>query len=288
MSEARTEAPDGAVEPIAGEPDGLPPVPGPIGRKLLLFEFLVLVEYWLAPLLFGVQNYAGLWSTVGWALFLLFVSSLFLFVVRPLRPHLSVAFGRPRARPVFYLSWVGSLVLGLFATNTFQLLSPGAAPLGWSWATVYTPFGPWTSLAFTLGPLDLAGTLNLEVGLVLGLLGFLWASSLVLGPLAPRPAVCERPAVGEGTGKGRLAAVAAWGPFGLISGCPSCAPAYVAWLSAIAPGPAASGYAAIPLVPWIGLAGLLYLASFGLVILALSRTTRPRSVADLDLPGAAE
>ncbi len=252
----------------------LPRIPGPIGRRVLLFEFLVLIEYWLSPVLFGVENYAGLWSTIGWLLFFLFVGSLMVLVVLPLRPHLARARDLPWARAVFYGSWAGSILLWLFVTNTVQVVAQGGQPSSFTWATVYTPFGPWTSLAFTFAPLDLAGTLNLEVGAVLGLLGFLWASALILGPFSARRACPVDPTAPSRPWRARLASVAAWGPFGLISGCPSCAPAYVAWLSLVAPGPAANGYATIPLVPWIGLAGLLYLASFGLLLLTLSRITR--------------
>ncbi|HYK92838.1 MAG TPA: hypothetical protein VEY07_02195 [Thermoplasmata archaeon] len=256
----------------------LPQVPGPVGRKVLLFEFLVLIEYWISPLLFGVENYAGLWSEVGYLLFVGFIASLIGFVVLPLRHHLSAAFRAPHRRLAFYAAWAGAIVLGLFATNTFQFYSgnAGAIPsgVGLSWSTVYTPFGPWSSLTIILAPIQLSGTINAVVVAVLGLLGFLWASALVLGPLRPTTA-CPTPQVPASGWRARLAPLLAWGPFGLISGCPSCAPAYVAWLAMVAPGPASAGYAAIPLVPWIGLAGLLYLASFGLTLIVIGRSTRP-------------
>ncbi len=260
----------------------IPRVPSPLGRRVLLFVFLVLIEYWLSPLFFGVQNYAGLWSGIGWLLFAVAVASLIGFVVLPLRPHLRRALSSRRTRALFVAAWGGGAALGLFATNTLQLIGPvssGGGPVQLAWQTVYTPFGPWTSAWFTVDPIGLVGVFNLEVLTVLGLLSFLWASALVLGPLRVREACAVTPAV-DSRRRGRLASAAAWGPFGLISSCPSCAPAYVAWLATVAPGPAMSGYAAIPLVPWISLAGLLFLASLGVTVLVLSRATRPADPMD--------
>lgn len=260
--------------PISSGPN--PSIPSRLGRRVLLFEGMVLAEFWLSPLLFGIENYAGLWSTIGMILFGMFVLTLVGFVVVPLRRPLREVF-LTRARRAGFAGVVGASVLvGLFATNTIQLVSgSGGAGAASQWTTVYTPFGAWTSLSFQLPALDLSGSLNVEVVGLLLLLGFLWASTLFLGPLRPL-ASCDRGPVRARGWRARVAPLLIWGPFGLISGCPSCAPAYIAGLALIAPGPATASYAAIPLVPWIGLAGLLYLASFGALLLLLQRTTSPK------------
>ena len=266
-----TEGSAAVGEPPELEPR-LPTVPSPLAQKILLFEFLVLIEYWLSPLLFGVENYAGLWSSVGYLLFVVFAASLIGLVVVPLRAHLREALRAPHRRLAFHAAWAGAILLGLFATNTIQFAGGAGAGSTLQWTTVYTPFGPYPSLTFVVPALDLTGSLNIEVVTILGLVAVLWAASLVLGPLRPATA-CPRPAANPTGWRARLAPLAAWGPFGLISGCPSCLPAYVSVAALISPGAATSGFAAIPLVPWIGLAGLLYLASLGVTILVLRRST---------------
>ena len=273
-----------ADRPSDPGPPSLPQVPGPLGRKVLLFEFLVLAEYWVAPLFLGVTNYAGLWSDIGVALFGVFTASLVGFVLWPLRPHLRAAFAERRwHRWLFHGVWSTTLVVGLFAINILQFTDgPGAPWVQFSPSTVYTPFGAWPTLDVYLPALQLWSTWNLEAPAILLLLGWSSAASVVLGP-ARRPPSCPVPARAATGWRGRLAAVGAVLPLGLISGCPGCAPVYFAALAMAAPGAAYSASASIPLVPWIGFAGLLYLLGFGLALWLIHRATADPAAPSPDL-----
>ncbi len=247
-------------------------VPGPLGREVLSFTFIALAEYWLAPAFVDLTNYAGVWSEAGVALFALFVAALLLFAVRPLVGPLTLSLQGGARWGVFLALWAGGILLALVATHSLQW---GEGPRGnyLGPTTVYTPFGQWTALAFSLAVAPLSGTI-VPVDLVtLGLLGFLWSSAVVLGLEARRRGSCAvRPA--RGTWGARLAGAFAWGPIGFLSSCSACTPAYLAVLGVLAPGLAANGYAALPLVPWIGFAGLLYLVSFSVVLYQVRSATR--------------
>ncbi len=260
-----------STEPFSGRA-----VPTPFGRKLLAFEFVVLAEYWLAPLLFGLTNYAGLWSDIGTVLFFVLVGSLLAFVVVPLVPHLRSALSDRRRRLAFHAFWIGSFLLGLFLTNVLQFVDPSPGPaivLGQS--TVYSPLGAWPSLTVFVAPLQLWATFNVEAPSILFLLSFLSASSLVLGPLRAR-SDCPTPIPARGW-RARLASLGILAPLGFITGCASCSPAYFALLALLAPGVAEGAYAAVPLVPWIGFAGLLYLFGFWLAVRLIGASTRSPS-----------
>ena len=249
------------------------PVPSPLGRKVLLFSFLVLAEYWLAPLLFDISNYAGTWSTVGNVLFVFFLAVLAVFVVRPLVPHLRAALSTGRRHLLFHGLWAGSLALGLAATNLVRFDPATSPPASLLALSAESPFGFSPSVQFTTGPLGLVGGLDVVSVTVLGLLSVLWASA-VLMTLARRSVACE--VVPASTGwRARIGSLAVWGPFGFITGCSTCTPVYLAVLGVFAPGVAASGYSSMPLVPWIGFTGLLYLVSFGLIVRLFGRLTRP-------------
>jgi hypothetical protein len=257
----------------AGSPP-LPPVPSPLGRKLLLFEFVVLVEYWTAPLFLDLTNYAGSWSEAGVLLFVLLVATLALFVVGPVLRHLRPALRVGHDRWIFHGIWAGSLLIGLLATSVVQFVGAsggGSVLLGRT--VVYTSFGAWPSLTVLLPGAGVFLTLNVEVPTSLALLAFLSATAVLLGPVRQARA-CALGAPRKGLWPSRLASVAIWSPFGFITGCSACTPAYLALLALVAPGAAASGYSAIPLVPWIGLAGLLYLGSLALALHLLGRATR--------------
>jgi hypothetical protein len=251
-------------------------VPSPLGAKILLFEFIVLIEYWTAPLFLNVTNYAGAWSGVGTLLFVLLVTTLAFFVLLPLIPHLRIALAVGRDRWLFHGIWMGSLAVGLVVTSTIQWVSPATGsgtPVELGRTTIYTAFGAWPSLTILVSGLHLFATVNLEVPTTIGLLSVLSAAAVLLGPVR-RARACARGAPRKGLWGSRLASVAIWSPFGFITGCASCAPAYLALLALVAPATAASGYSAVPLVPWIGLAGLLYVASLGLALHILRQATR--------------
>jgi hypothetical protein len=250
-------------------------IPTPLGRRVLLFAFVALAEYWVAPLLFDVTNYAGEWSAIGVVLFGFFATVLVVFVLWPLRAHLAKLTRRNRVW--FHALWSGSLLVSLVVTNTLQWTPPlhASGPTVTSPTTVYTPFGAWTSLAFTAPSTGFSGTLNVEVVTIFGLLAVLWAAAVILAKQKGE-AACPRPEAPVSSWRARIAPAVVFGPLGFLTGCPSCAPAYLALLAAVAPGTAASGYSAVPLVPWIGFAGLLYLVSFGLAVYYLGRVTRPR------------
>ena len=262
-----------------------PAIPGPIARTILLFEFLVLVEYWLAPLFFSIDNYVGIWSAIGAVLFVALIGTLVVTVLLPLRTRLRPATQTRRARATFHGLWLGSVVVGLFATATFRFASAGllagSPALQIEWDSVATPFGSWPTLMFSYAPLGLLGALNAEVLSLLGVLSVIWASVVVLG--MARPATrCEAPSRATSPWR-RAAALLTWGPLGFMTGCSSCTPLYVAGLGVVAPGSALSAYNAIPLVPWIGLAGLLYVASLAITLRLLARVTDP-SVVDTAPP----
>ncbi|MCI4348733.1 MAG: hypothetical protein L3J93_00725 [Thermoplasmata archaeon] len=252
----------------------LPEVPSPFARRVLLFEFVALAEYWLAPPLLGVTNFAGIWSDLGIVLFAVFVSSIVLLVIRPLWPHLRQAERTRQDRWTFHGVWIGTFAAALFLTNTFQLSPPSSAsaPVVVGVTTVYSPFGAWPSLTFYLPGAGLFGTFNVEIVTVLGLIAVLGSAVLRVSAFR-RSLACpsERPFAGSAP----LASAAVWSPFGLVTGCAACAPLYLSVLGLVAPAAASGGLAASPLVPWIGLAGLLYLASFGLVIHLIRRSTEP-------------
>ncbi|MCI4359393.1 MAG: hypothetical protein L3J95_03095 [Thermoplasmata archaeon] len=248
-------------------------VPSALGRRVLLYEFVVLAEYWLAPTLLGVTNYAGIWSDVGVLLFVLFVGSLAWFVLRPLRPHLKRALRSRESRLAFHGVWAAALAAALFVTNVFQISRPSAigSSVQLGDTTVYSPFGAWPSLTVYLPRIGLFGTFDVEVLTVLGLISVLGSAALRLA-IDRRSTTC--PAVPTRPWTTRVATVAVWSPLGLITGCTACAPAYLAILGLVAPA-ASTGLASVPLVPWIGLAGLLYLGSFGLAIHLIRRATGP-------------
>ncbi len=261
------------------EPSGaLPPVPGALGKMVILIEFAVLALYWLVPALYPAWNYAGLWSEIGYVLFGVFFATVGVFVLQPLRSHVERVLTTRRNRLLFHGLWAGALALGLFATSTIQLAVPSTGPPSSQWQVqsdpVYTPFGAWPGMSFYYGPAKVYVAVNAVVLGLLGLVAVLWASSLVIGFLHSRSA-CDTSLPKGRSRRSRIASIAAWGPVGFISGCSSCLPTYAALLAMLAPGAVAGGYDAIPIVPWIGLAGLLYLISLGLTLVALHGFTRP-------------
>ena len=274
------------VEAAASPSQNRPPVPtrrvpSDLGRKVLAFEFVVLAEYWVAPVFLGVTNYAGVWSEIGSTLFFVLVASLLAFVVVPLMPHLRAALGSGRRRLVFHGVWATSLAVGMFVTNILQFVDgPTSGPILLGQETVYTPLGAWSSLTVYLPGVQLWATFNPEGPTVLFLLGFLSAASLVLGPMR-RPAACPAPSAKPTGTRARLASLGALAPLGFITGCPACSPAYSALLSLLVPGAAVGAYAALPLVPWIGFAGLLFLVGFWLAVRLIERSTSPPTTAPL-------
>ncbi len=262
-----------------GTAPALSPVPGARARRLLAFLFVALAEYWLAPLFLGITNYAGLWSEIGVGLFFAFVGGIVGLVLWPLRRHLSVVPARPRDRFAFHGLWAGALVASLFVTNSLQLGVPASAPgysPGLGVSTVYTPFGAWPSLTVYVPAVHFYGTFVPEELVVVGLLSLLGASIVRLAALR-RSVSCET-GPGPATRRGRLArfaSVAVWSPLGLVTGCASCTPIYLSLIGLVAPAVAAGGLSAEPLVPWIGFTGLVYLASFGIALVLLQRTTSP-------------
>lgn len=272
---AAIDAVDAPVRPTAE-------VPSALGRGVLLFAFLALAEYWLAPPILGVTNFAGVWSGLGLPLFLLFAGSLLVFAAWPLRPHLRAALATRSRWTVLIGLWSGVVLLTFFATHVLQLGEGGGGDyLGTT--TVYGAFGQGTGLAFSVGAIAFTGTLVPTDLVVVGLLGFLWASAVVVG-LENRSRGCAVPSSRRSAWTQQLGAVGVWGPFGFLSSCSACTPAYLAVIGSVAPGVAANGYASLPLVPWIGLAGLLYLLSFALVLRQLRRATRSRDPPPADAP----
>ncbi len=248
-------------------------VPSPLGRKVLAFEFVVLLEYFVAPLFLGITNYAGTWSEVGSLLFFVFVGTLLAFVVWPLWPHLRATLTTRGRRVVFHGVWVTSFVIGLFVTNILQFVdATTTGPLLFGQSTIYTPFGAWPSLTIYVPPIQLWATFNIEAPTILALLSILSAASIMIGT-AIRPKSCPPQTARSGSWRARLASIGILSPLGFITGCAGCAPAYFTLLAVIAPGTAVSAYASVPLVPWIGFAGLLYLFGFWLAVRLIHRAT---------------
>lgn len=270
----------GSLAAVRGEPSARPleEIPSELGRTVLLMVFLGLALYWITPALFASWNYAGPWSDVGYALFFALMATLALDVVRPLRAHLARARGPRRNRLIFHGLWSGTLVAGLIATSLIQFSAPGQGGPLMQWSTTYTPFGAWPGISLDFASAGIFVAANPPVLALLGLVSVLWAAVVVLR-LSPIPATCPTPRAPVKGWRSKIAAVAAWGPVGFISGCPACSPAYLALVGLIAPGTAAGAYAAEPLVPWIGLAGLLFLGSLGLTLLLLRRATAAFAVA---------
>lgn len=268
-------------------PKPLPEVPSRWGRRLLAFEFLVLVEYWVAPLFLGITNYAGLWSDIGSVLFVGLASSLVVVIVWPLRVHLRESLTGVRRRALFHAIWIGSFVIGLFTTNILQFVDgPASGPVLFGQTTIYTPLGAWPSLTIYLPVGQIWATLNIEGPTVLFLLSFLSAAAIVLGSFRPATA-CPLPK-SAGPGRARRAApVGILAPLGFITSCPGCSPLYFALLALIVPGTLPGATQVIPLVPWIGLAGLVFLFGFWLAIRLISASTRPpdRTALDAAVPG---
>lgn len=277
VTEVRAPAPPGDPRPLVPARR----VPSDLGRKVLAFEFVVLAEYWVAPVFLGVTNYAGIWSEIGSALFFVLVGSLLVFVLVPLIPHLRAALGSWKRRLVFHGVWATSLTVGMFVTNILQFVDgPTSGPILLGQETVYTPLGAWSSLTVYLPGVQLWATFNPEGPTVLFLLGFLSAASIVLGPMR-RPATCPTPSPKSAGRKSPLASLGVLAPLGFITGCPACSPAYFALLSLLVPGAAVGAYAALPLVPWIGFAGLLFLVGFWLAVRLIERSTSPPTTARL-------
>jgi hypothetical protein len=245
------------------------PVPSPQGRLVLTFVFLATLEYWLLPPLLGIDNMAGLWSTVGNLLFAAWVAALVIFVLRPLHPHLLRALERPRAMRNFWAVLLGSTVAALVVTETLRI---GGG--GWSLApgTVYTPFGATPSLELA-GPMEAA--LDPVALALAGVLAWLWSAALTLH-LDAQYRLRAACALGSDAAKPSVsgaALLASWAPLGWIASCSACLPTYASAVALVFPGAVVAGYAAVPLAPWMGLAGLLYLTSFVLVLTLLRRIT---------------
>lgn len=249
------------------------PLPSPLGTKAIAFVFVALAEYWISPIFLGIGNEAGTWADLGMALFFVWVAALFLFLVLPLRTRLLPLLRDRAGRWTFYGAWTGSVIGSLFVTNTLQVgpTGPSPWPVAWGSTTVYTPFGAWPTATVTIPALQLYGAINVEILTVVGLLGFLWASVLLLARAETRSAC---PAVPR-TRKARWASLTMWTPVGFLTGCSACTPVYLALLGAVAPGAASGGYSFLPFAPWQGFAGLLYLVSFSLAIVLVRRTTAP-------------
>lgn len=251
-------------------------VPSPLGRRLLGFELVVLAEYFVAPAFLGVTNYAGIWSEIGSVLFVAFVVSVGVLVVAPLWSRLAGALTLPGNRLLLHGIWVAAFVAGLFLTNLVQFPDErigGGLLVGQT--TIYTPLGAWPTLTFYYPPLDLYAAFNVEQPTILFLLSFLSASAVVLS----RARRCELPRDAKDARAtrraGGLRSLLGLGSLGFVTGCPTCFPAYFGLVALVAPGVAESGYLAVPLVPWIGLAGLLYVAGFFVVLRTLRRVTEP-------------
>lgn len=251
-----------------------PEVPAPLVRTLLIFESLVLAEYWLAPLFFGLTNYAGLWSTIGVLLFATFAGTLLLGIVLPLRSHLGALLVGRRDRLVFHGVWLAAFAAALFVTYTIQVggASHATSAVVFGSTTIYTPFGAWPTLTVALPAVGLFATVNVEIVTVLGLLAFVGVSAVRLGAARTARRCDVRPE--ERTWLRRAASIAIWSPLGLVTGCAACAPVYLAAIGLVLPAVAAGGLSGVPLVPWIGFAGFLYLASLGLAIILIARATR--------------
>ncbi|MCI4353527.1 MAG: hypothetical protein L3K14_09155 [Thermoplasmata archaeon] len=281
----------GSLVAVRGRPSARPleEIPGELGRSVLLLEFFALALYWITPALYSSWNYAGTWSDLGYVLFVPLMATLSLAVLRPLPAHLARVWGVRRNRLLFHGLWSGTLVAGLVATSLIQFSAAGAsagsgAPL-LQWTTTYTPFGAWPGISIDLASAGVFIAINPPILALLGVVSVLWAAVVVLR-LSPPSLTCTTPPAPAKGWRSKVATLAAWGPVGFISGCPACSPAYLALVGLVAPGTAAAGYAAEPLVPWIGLAGLLFLGSLGLTLLLLRRITA--SVVEALRPDEAE
>lgn len=264
------------------------PVPSPLGRKLLLFEFVVLVEYFVAPAFLGLTNYAGLWSTIGAVLFVVFATTLVVFVLVPLWPRLREATRPARRRALFHGVWISAFVAGLFLTNLLQFPDDRlAGPLLFGSTTIYTPLGAWPSLTVYVPSIDLFVTLNVEQPAVLLLLAVLSAAAVTLSQVPRCDVASPETGAAGGARRGRFLSWGSLGPLGFVTGCPTCFPAYFALLAWVAPGVAESGYVALPLVPWIGFAGLLTLLGFFLATRSIQLLTSSRSSAPATIEGRA-
>ena len=268
MTDAHPVEGDVTQEHLPGGPE----VPSALGRKVLTFVFIVLLEYFVAPPLFGITNFAGTWSELGNVLFVLLVASLVLFVILPVWSHLRRRMQYRSTRWSFYAILAGAATLGLFVTNTVQILTDvSSRSVVWGTATIYTPLGVWPSVTVYIPGIDLFATLNVETPAIVGLLSLLTAIAFVLGarvPTEPCPVPSARPR-GQ-----RALATAVLVPFGFITGCPACVPTYFATFALISPSVAAGLYSALPLAPWIGIAGLFYLFGFWLAVRLIRRGTR--------------
>ena len=138
--------------------------------------------------------------------------------------------------------------------------------------TVYTPLGAWPSLTFLVPALRLFGTLNPEILGVLGLVSFLGSSAMLLSLQYSRRVCSTAKQPNSGWPK-RIPFLLVWAPLGLVTGCASCAPLYLVAVGLFAPSLVVGGLSGVPLVPWIGFAGLLYLLSLGLAVYLIRRTT---------------
>jgi hypothetical protein len=266
-------------------PNAMAAVPSPRGGMVLAFVFVALVEYWLAPAFLGITNYAGAWSAFGYVLFAGFVAAVAVCVLLPLRQRLQVGAVTVAERRLFHGLWSVSLLVALFATRTVfpdEVLGPSSPGATATVTTVYTPFGAWPSLALDDPSLGVAASLNVAILTVLGLLAVTWSAAFVL-QLHERRLSCSSSPAAPSDRAARWAALGVWGPLGFVSGCASCSPLYLALLGIAAPSTVAGGYAFLPLVPWIGLSGLLEIASLALALAVLHRVTaRPHDGGDAE------
>jgi|GEM_PF-5925468 len=269
---SRADTPAQVPGVLAELPPG--PIPSPLGVRAIGFVFLALVEYWVAPALFGVANLAGVWALLGQVLFVAWTAALGVFVGVPLFRRVQPALSSGRSRALFFGTWSLGLALGLLATNTVGTTSPapGTGSIVLGTTTVYTPFGAWPSLTIALPSLGVAGSLDVVSLTVLGFLGFLSASILTLSRERAGTA-CPPTRVTRAPWRSRVASFALWAPIGLLSGCPACTPLYLSAVGLAAPGVAAGGYSFLPFAPWGAFAGLVYLASVAFAVAVVRRLT---------------
>lgn len=258
------------------------PFPTATGVRILAFVGLACAEYWILPVVVPIGNWVGPWSTLGYLLLGAATVALVVWIVMPVAARLRPAFGLRGARARWAAIFAGVVLGALILTRSVQFGSVGpengtVAAIG-AVGDVATPFGILPGWTLSVPAIGLTGSIDpVSLG-TYGVVGFLVASLVVLRRSSrwcdPKP----RP------GTNRWATLlAGWGPLGLVSACPGCSPAYLAVLSSLAPGAFPSLFASIPLTPWVGLAGLVDLASIGCLI-ALFRNaiarTEPRASPD--------
>lgn len=225
----------------------------------------------MVTLLGNEWEFAGFWSTVGVLVFVLWLLSIFWFVVRPLYPWLEPTRRSLTGRAGFVTLGGVSFLLWDVGIGALQGSGVPRAILYAESQSLLTPFGFFTTVEYIVGPVQ--GYLNLQLVVTFALLAYLWAAVIHLEWYRARGDVtCRVPGPVPPANRRVGATLLPWIPIlGVCSGC--CSPPLLELLLLGVAPTLGTGFTAFRALNWMW-DGFLEVASVTLLVLLLRRVTR--------------